>query len=92
MAILPCYWTYLEIARYHEKELANNPVGIYRDWASVYLSPEYEGIVMDLRRIIDDTSDHLMHDISRLTSIFRQASIYEFMFWDMAYRMEQWAI
>ncbi len=92
VAILPCYWTYLEIAKSHEKELANNPVSIYRDWALVYLSPEYEGIVMDLRRIIDDASDYLVHDISRLTGIFRQASIYEFMFWDMAYRMEQWDI
>ncbi len=92
VSILPCYWTYLEIAKYHADKLSNNPVKVYRDWASVYLSPEYAGIVNDLRGIIDGASDYLMKDVNRLMSIFRQASIYEYMFWDMAYRQEQWAL
>ena len=90
VAILPCYWTYLEIAKYHADKLGRNPVKVYRDWASVYLTPEYAGIVDGLRAIIDEASDYLMRDFNRLLSIFRQASIYEYLFWDMAYRQEQW--
>lgn len=90
VAILPCYWTYLEIARYHAEKLVRNPVKVYRDWASVYLSPEYERIVNDLRAIVDNASDYLMRDLDKLVRIFRQASTYEYLFWDMAYREEGW--
>ncbi|GAB6945307.1 thiaminase II [Vulcanisaeta sp. JCM 14467] len=90
VAILPCYWTYLEIAKYHADKLSKNPVKVYRDWASVYLTPEYASIVDGLRAIIDEASDYLMRDFNRLLSIFRQASTYEYLFWDMAYRQEQW--
>ncbi|GAB6946145.1 thiaminase II [Vulcanisaeta sp. JCM 16161] len=92
VAILPCYWTYLEIARYHANKLNSNPVKVYRDWALVYLTPEYAGIVDGLRAIIDEASDYLMRDFDRLLSIFRQASVYEYLFWDMAYRQEQWVL
>jgi len=92
VAILPCYWTYLEIARYHAKKLEGNPVRVYRDWALVYLSPEYEKIVSDLRAIIDNAGDYLARDFDRLSGIFRQASVYEYMFWDMAFRQEQWIL
>ena len=92
VAILPCYWTYLEIAKYHADKLGRNPVKVYRDWASVYLTPEYAGIVDGLRAIIDEASDYLMRDFNKLLNIFRQASIYEYLFWDMAYRQEQWVL
>ncbi len=91
VAILPCYWTYLEIARHHADKLSRNPIKVYRDWASVYLTPpEYAGIVDGLRSIIDEVSDYLMRDFNKLLSIFKQASMYEYLFWDMAYRQEQW--
>ncbi|MFB6470060.1 MAG: TenA family protein [Vulcanisaeta sp. AZ3] len=80
VAILPCYWTYLEIARYHAERLKANPIDVYRDWARVYLSLDYERIVNDLRGIIDRASDYLMREFNKLLSIFRQASIYEYMF------------
>ncbi|ADY01013.1 MAG: thiaminase II [Vulcanisaeta sp.] len=92
VAILPCYWTYLEIARYHVEKLRSNPIKIYRDWASIYLTPEYSGIVDSLRVIIDKASDYLMRDFDKLLNIFRQASVYEYLFWDMAYRQEQWVL
>ncbi len=92
VAILPCYWTYLEIARHHADKLSGNPVKAYRDWASVYLTPEYAGIVEGLRAIIDEASDYLMRDFNKLLGIFRMASTYEYLFWDMAYRQEQWVI
>ncbi|WP_243668718.1 hypothetical protein [Vulcanisaeta sp. JCM 16161] len=55
-------------------------------------NPEYAGIVDGLRAIIDEASDYLMRDFDRLLSIFRQASVYEYLFWDMAYRQEQWVL
>ncbi|WP_069807533.1 thiaminase II [Vulcanisaeta thermophila] len=92
VAILPCYWTYLEIAQSHVDDLRGNPMDVYREWAMVYLSSEYRGIVERLRRIIDEHGDYLGRDFDKLLSIFRQASVYEYMFWDMAYRQEGWPI
>lgn len=92
VAILPCYWTYLEIARAHVDKLGGNPVDVYREWASVYLSDEYRFIVDELKELINNRGEYLRKDFNKLLSIFRQASTYEYMFWDMAYRQETWPL
>ena len=91
-AILPCYWTYMEIADRLRGLLDGNPVDIYRSWASTYLTPEYRGIVEGLREIIDGRAGELEPLYERLSSIFRQCSIFEYMFWDAAYSMQGWPI
>jgi thiaminase/transcriptional activator TenA len=78
VAILPCYWTYLEIAMHHREKLRENRVEIYRRWAHAYLTQEYHMIVQGLREIVDS---HQHADPEKLDKLFRQASIYEYMFW-----------
>lgn len=87
---LPCFWSYLEIAKYHEDKLSSNPVDLYVEWARAYLSPEYEKLVNDLIEIVD--SLYVGARYSRLKEIFLTASRFEWMFWDMAYRMEEWPV
>ncbi|RLG76948.1 MAG: thiaminase II [Thermoprotei archaeon] len=89
-SFLPCFWSYADIAEVHRDKLGKNPVKVYVDWASVYLSPEYRGIVSRMRRLLDSkcTSD----DAEKLKDIFVLGSKYEYMFWDAAYRMERWPI
>jgi len=92
VAILPCYWTYLDIARHNEHLLRMNTVDLFKRWCRIYLSEDYAKIVNELRDIIDSHSDYLMRDLDRLSRVFRQAAIYELMFWDMAYKQEEWII
>ena len=87
--IMPCFWSYMEIARHHEKLLKSNENSLYVNWAEVYLSKEYIELVEDLKELLNKASEAEFH---RLESVFKRASKYEYMFWDMAYRMERWPI
>src|ERR1700722_7985441 len=50
-AILPCSWSYVEIARGLKDELAEHPV--YSDWVSFYLADEEADLVLNMRETFD---------------------------------------
>ena len=89
VALLPCFWTYKEIAEYHKEKLKNNANNIYKDWATTYLSKEYKELVNMLKNIIDTLP---YTNYNTLEKIFITASKYEYMFWEMSYKMEKWSI
>lgn len=80
-AVLPCFWSYLEIAERHKDKLAGNPNPVYRKWASTYLSPEYRRLVESLREVIDSSGI----GAQELWPYFKQASLFELEFWEAAY-------
>jgi len=88
-AVLPCYWIYLEVGKHLEKNGSPNP--LYRRWIDTYSSAAYENIVgLVLRaadRILSRADDEVWGSIRRS---FRISSIYEYLFWDSAYRLEGW--
>lgn len=90
-AILPCSWSYVEIAQDLKGELAEHPV--YSDWVSFYLQQEEADLVMNMR----DTFDAMIREEAlsesrrgQLAEIFMTSSRLEGMFWEMAYRLNQW--
>ena len=89
-AVLPCFWSYLEIAERHQDLLKRNTNPIYVEWARVYLSSEYRNLVEKLINIVDALWDGRNYE--RLKRLFLIASRYEYMFWDMAYKMEKWPV
>lgn len=80
-ALLPCFWSYAEIAEAHKDKLAGNPVAVYRKWASTYLGPEYKALVARLRGVVDSSG----LSAEELWPYFREASRYELEFWQAAY-------
>ncbi|MCX8137002.1 thiaminase II [Pyrobaculum aerophilum] len=80
-ALLPCFWSYAEIAERHGGRLKENPVHVYKKWASVYLSPEYRGLVERLRAVLDSSG----LSAEELWPYFKEASLYELEFWQAAY-------
>jgi len=89
-AILPCFWSYYEIALYNEGSMRHNKNEIYRRWCEVYLSKEYIKIVDILRSLVDKYG--MNYEYERLKNVFILGSRYELMYWDMAYKMEDWII
>jgi thiaminase (transcriptional activator TenA) len=90
-AILPCSWSYIEIARGLKDELAAHPV--YSDWVGFYLQEEESDLVLNMRETFDDmTREGAVSDARRrqLAEIFMTSSRLERMFWEMAYTMDQW--
>ncbi len=90
VATLPCFWSYLEIAEYYREVVEENKNEIYRDWIKTYLSKEYRELTEDLINTVDSLWKG--NDIEVLEQIFRTSSRYEYMFWDMGYRLEKWPI
>ena len=90
-AILPCSWSYVEIARGLKGELAEHPV--YSDWVSFYLEEEESDLVLNMRETFDTmASEDAVSDRKRrqLAEIFMMSSRLEGMFWEMAYNLDQW--
>ena len=88
-ALLPCYWIYWEVGK--ELARAGSPDPLYARWIGTYGSPEFGAVV---RAVLEATNDIAAHlgEAERLAMRhhFRTTSRYEWMFWDMGDRCEQW--
>lgn len=85
-SVLPCMWTYEDIAERHKWRLEGNKVDLYRKWASVYLSDGYKMLVKKLREVLDGSG----RSVDGLSYYFEQALRYEILFWQASYVMEEW--
>ncbi|MGC8996710.1 MAG: thiaminase II [Fervidicoccaceae archaeon] len=84
-AVLPCYWIYLEVGRYLETR--GSPKDIYRKWIETYSTGEYVKIVNRVLNIADEALNRISEEEwDEAKEAFRLSSIYEYLFWDAAYR------
>lgn len=81
-AVLPCFWSYQEIAERNRELLKQNKVELYRKWASTYYTAEYRKLVESLRSTLDVSGAAF----EELWPYFKTASQYELEFWQAAYR------
>ena len=88
-AVLPCFWIYREVGNYiSERAADDNP---YSDWIDTYSSEEFSE---DVDRAIDIT-DEIAERASgsqrkKMKRAFSYSTRLEWMFWESAYRKEQW--
>lgn len=90
-AILPCAWSYVEIARVLADQIVDHPV--YKDWVGFYLSDEVVRLEQKMRSDFDEMADQAGLDssrVDRLADIFATSSRLEESFWQMAYTFDQW--
>lgn len=90
-AILPCFWVYQAVGE-HIKALAakNNP---YEGWIATYGDPAFEVSNRRAIAICDALAEATGEGTRRaMTDIFVMCTRMEWLFWDSAYRMEQWEI
>jgi len=90
-AILPCAWSYAEIAGRLADEIADHPV--YRDWVGFYTTDEVLGLVRQMRQTFDEMAAQEgpgPQTRRRLAEIFATSSRLEGAFWEMAYTLDQW--
>jgi thiaminase (transcriptional activator TenA) len=90
-AILPCAWSYLEIAGRLAGHLAEHPV--YREWVGFYLTDDVTALVREMREDFDEMARRGADSEGRrreLAGIFAMSSRLEGGFWQMAYTLDQW--
>lgn len=90
-ALLPCFWIYAEIGRdIIGRTAPNNP---YQSWIDTYAGEEFHegvrGVIATIDRVASVASEETrqaMHEA------YTRAAQLEWMFWDSAYRLEQWPV
>jgi thiaminase/transcriptional activator TenA len=83
-AVLPCQWSYGEIARPLLAAPPRDP--IYADWVAMFGNDEYDALVGATTGLLDRLADPGDADLmGSLSAIFERSTSYEARFWDMAY-------
>ncbi|HLI40339.1 MAG TPA: thiaminase II [Streptosporangiaceae bacterium] len=90
-AVLPCYWIYWEVGR--ELARRGSPDPRYQRWIDTYAGEDFAAVVREVLAAADALGPCLPPaERDRVRRNFRTASRYEWMFWDMGYRMAGWPV
>jgi thiaminase/transcriptional activator TenA len=90
-ALLPCFWIYAEVGRdIHGRAAANNP---YQAWIDTYAGEQFHAAVQATIAATDAVAAGASPRVlEQMHFAFTRATQLEWMFWDSAYRLEQWPI
>lgn len=89
--ILPCFWVYWEVGC-HVKPRAASP-NTYAPWIETYAAPSFGEATDRVRALVDEAARNATPDTRKaMATAFRNATRYEWMFWDSAYRRAAWPI
>ena len=88
-ALLPCFWIYQEVGLHiHKNSTTKNP---YQKWINMYSGEEFQSVVKNAialtDRIAKDVNDK---QLQKMKEAFITSTRLEWLFWDSAYRMENW--
>ncbi|MCE5311020.1 MAG: thiaminase II [Acidobacteriales bacterium] len=88
-AMLPCYWIYWEVGKELRKRGSSDPN--YRRWIEQYSDPAYGKAVEQVLAMMNEEARTISpQSRARAVELFKLGARYEYMFWDMAWRQEQW--
>jgi thiaminase (transcriptional activator TenA) len=91
-AVLPCYWIYGEVGRRLYRRRPSKPK-IYRQWIETYASEAFWKPVREQIQLMDKLGAAANSSEKKLmTAHFILSSRYEFLFWEQAYRLENWPV
>ncbi|WP_321480405.1 thiaminase II [uncultured Bacteroides sp.] len=91
-AVLPCFKIYKKVGEYilENCTTTNNP---YKQWIDTYGGTEFEEAVTQAMAICDELAEACSKEQQQsMTDAFVRSAKLEWMFWDSAWRMEQWAV
>jgi thiaminase (transcriptional activator TenA) len=90
-AILPCYWIYFEIGQLLKGSIPGVP--IYQEWIEAYGGEWFSELVNEQISRLDALAQEASPiEKQRMKQHFIISSQYEFLFWDMAYKLEKWPV
>lgn len=92
-ALLPCQWGYAEIGRVLAEHGAPAAQPLYVEWIATYAGEEYRSLAAGLREHFDTlAARESASGRRRLAEIFLLSARYEWAFWEMSWRQEQWPV
>ncbi|CAA9438191.1 MAG: Thiaminase II involved in salvage of thiamin pyrimidine moiety, TenA subgroup with Cys in active site [uncultured Rubrobacteraceae bacterium] len=90
-AVLPCYWIYERVGKALLEHGSPNPR--YQKWIETYGGEEFGALVEAVLDLTDRVCEGLnSSQAARVRKAFVTTSRYEWMFWDAAWRQEEWPV
>ena len=90
---LPCAWVYCVVGRHLLRQGPPPKSHPYRDWLMLYASPEFAEVQKWMRKKVDAwAKDAGTTERARMEEAFLISSRYEWMFWEMAWKEEEWPV
>ncbi len=90
---LPCAWIYCVVGQHLLKNGPPKEGHPYRDWLMLYASPEFAEVQNWMRIKVDHWVKTAGRDEKRrMEEAFVISSRYEWMFWEMAWKEEEWPV
>ncbi|SET36656.1 thiaminase (transcriptional activator TenA) [Salinibacillus kushneri] len=90
-ALLPCYWLYYDVGEKLKNCKPNEPV--YQKWIEAYGGDWFKSLVEEQIVRLDNIAEQCTkEDQERMKNDFVISSAYEYLFWEMAYKEEQWPL
>ncbi|SHE43117.1 TenA family protein [Dysgonomonas macrotermitis] len=91
-SVLPCFWIYKEVGDYilENQAKGNNP---YQSWIDTYGGEGFSESVSLAISICDEVAEQCTGAQQQaMTEAYLMCSKFEWMFWESAYRQEEWKI
>ena len=85
--VLPCYWIYWEVGKALVERGSPDPR--YARWIGTYADETFGSLVTEVLAVTDLQAGP---GDEELVTRYADASRYEWMFWDAAWRLEQWPV
>jgi thiaminase/transcriptional activator TenA len=83
-AVLPCQWSYGELATRLAQSMPADPV--YADWIAMFAGDGYDELVQASTALLDQHADEADEALmTSLAAIFDRSTRYELSFWNMAF-------
>jgi thiaminase/transcriptional activator TenA len=90
-AIVPCTWSYGDIASSLAAEGVVHDHPVYAEWIRFFGEPAYGEVVARMRADLEGAATAAGEaELARLSAIFTTSTRLERAFWDMAYGLEHW--
>jgi thiaminase/transcriptional activator TenA len=90
-SVLACFWIYAEVGKVLVEKGSPDPR--YQRWIDVYGDPASAEAVDAVLDVVDRLGAEVDDATrARMTDIFAQGCVLEWMFWDAAWRLERWPI
>ena len=90
-AALPCYRIYQEVGRALRPKGSPDP--LYRRWIEAYGGADFDRLVGEVLAVADALAPALTEaQRAAMRRRFVTAGRYEWMFWEMAYRLQSWPV
>lgn len=92
-AMLPCQWDYALIGKELAARGAPAEAPLYGEWIEMYASEEFHQLAGWLREILDAAADAAGRaEQEKMRQHFLAGTRYEYLFWEMSWKMESWPL